>query len=278
MTADLNAWIARHEEAMDHLDPARTRALLAALERPADVAEGDPLPPLFHWLHFWDVRPPSDTGPDGHRKRGGFLPPIDLPRRMWAGGEVTFVAPLRLGEAVRKVSTITAIEEKTGRSGVLVFVTVTHEISGPSGLAIRERQDLVFREPPPRPPPVPAAPTAGPMEPSDWREPTDAGPILLFRYSALTMNSHRIHYDRPYAVEEEGYEGLVVHGPLQATLLAGLAARELPKPLARFDYRGLSAATDTAPIDVCGRRDDAGLELWVEQGGVRTMAARGVSR
>ncbi len=275
MTADLGNWIGRREEASDHLDPARTRALLAALERHNAVDEGEVLPPLFHWLYFWDVRPPSDTGADGHRKRGGFLPPVDPPRRMWAGGEVVFVAPLHLGEPVRKVSTIAAIEQKTGRSGVLVFVTVNHEIFGSGGLAVRERQDLVYREPPPSTMPASAPTPASAPKTSDWCEARETGPVLLFRYSALTMNSHRIHYDRPYAVEEEGYAGLVVHGPLQATLLADLAARQLPAPLVRFEYRGLSAAVDTAPIHVCGRREADGLDLWVEQDGVRTMAAKG---
>jgi 3-methylfumaryl-CoA hydratase len=271
MSVDLKAWIGRQEERCERLEPARTRALLAALEQPADLAEGDVMPVLFHWLHFWDPKPPSETGPDGHPARGGFLPPVTLPRRMWAGGQVEFVQPLRLGQDVRKLSTIDDVQEKSGRTGALIFVTVRHELYGPDGVAIRERQDLVYREAAP----AGAAPAAAPLppaapEPADWREERATGPVLLFRFSALTLNSHRIHYDRPYAIAEEGYEGLVVHGPLQATLMVGLAARKLGAP-ARLDYRAMTPAIDLHPIFVCGRRDGTGADVWVEQHGRRTM-------
>jgi 3-methylfumaryl-CoA hydratase len=270
MSVDLKAWIGRREERRERLEPARTRALLAALEQPADLTDGDVLPPLFHWLHFWDPKPPSQTGPDGHPARGGFLPPVTLPRRMWAGGQVEFVSPLRLGETAQKVSTIDDVQEKTGRTGALIFVTVRHELHGPAGLAIRERQDLVYREPAPAAAPAAAPPPVGEPEPADWREPRDTGPVLLFRYSALTLNSHRIHYDRPYAIAEEGYEGLVVHGPLQATLMTGLAAQRLGAPV-RLDYRAMTPAIDLHSIAVCGRRDGALADIWVEQHGRRTM-------
>ena len=271
MSMDLKAWIGRQEERRERLEPARTRALLAALERPADLAEGEVMPPLFHWLHFWDPKPPSETGPDGHPARGGFLPPVTLPRRMWAGGQVEFFKPLRLGEAVRKVSTIADVQEKTGRTGTLIFVTVRHELSGAEGLAIRERQDLVYREPAPKAAAA-APPPAEPPPTPEWREELQPNPVLLFRYSALTLNSHRIHYDRPYAIEEEGYDGLVVHGPLQATLLMALAARTVGA-VARLDYRAMNPALDLNPLSVCGRRTDDGAEFWTEQLGRRSMAA-----
>jgi 3-methylfumaryl-CoA hydratase len=275
MSVDLKAWIGGQEERRERLEPARTRALLAALERPADLSDGDVMPPLFHWLHFWDPKPPSETGPDGHPARGGFLPPVTLPRRMWAGGQVEFLAPLRLGQEVSKVSTIEDVQEKSGRTGDLIFVTVRHELIGPDGPAIRERQDLVYREPAPKAAAAAAPPPPEPPAAADWREELRPDPVLLFRYSALTLNSHRIHYDRPYALEEEGYEGLVVHGPLQATLMMGLAAREIG-PVARLDYRAMTPALDLAPIAVCGRRHGGEAELWVEQHGRRTMAGQAV--
>jgi len=271
MSVDLSAWIGRQEERRERLEPARSRALLAALERPADLAEGDVMPPLFHWLHFWDPKPPSETGPDGHPARGGFLPPVTLPRRMWAGGQVEFLGPLHIGEEVRKVSTIADVQEKSGRTGSLIFVTVRHELSGSGGLAIRERQDLVYREPAPKAAASAAPPPADDLPPADWREELRPDPVLLFRYSALTLNSHRIHYDRPYAIDEEGYDGLVVHGPLQATLLMSLAARTVGA-VARLDYRAMNPALDLNPLSVCGRRTAEGAEFWTEQLGRRSMA------
>jgi 3-methylfumaryl-CoA hydratase len=187
---------------------------------------------------------------------------------MWAGGRLLFRAPLRLGEAHTRVSTIRSIEKKSGRSGELVFVTVVHEVHGPAGLAIEEEQDLVYREPggatPPRPVEAPADAPAATVA-------TD--PVLLFRYSALTMNSHRIHYDRPYAEREEGYAGLVVHGPLQATLLARLAVQSLSRPLAAFRFRGIAAAIAGEPLHLHAQAEGTPLELWVTQAGHRTMQA-----
>jgi 3-methylfumaryl-CoA hydratase len=271
MSVDLKAWIGRQEERRERIEPARTRALLAALERPADLADGDDMPPLFHWLHFWDPKPPSETGPDGHPARGGFLPPVTLPRRMWAGGQVEFIRPLRLGEEVSKVSTIADVQEKSGRTGALIFVTVRHELSGPEGPAIRERQDLVYREPAPKSATPAAPPAPEDLPAAEWREELRPDPVLLFRYSALTLNSHRIHYDRPYAIEEEGYDGLVVHGPLQATLLMELASRTVGQ-VARLDYRAMNPALDLNPVSVCGRRTPEGAEFWTEQLGRRSMS------
>jgi 3-methylfumaryl-CoA hydratase len=265
------AWIGRRTEAEETLEAARSEALLAAFARPRALRAGEPLPLLAHWLHFWEVLEPARLGPDGHAARGGFLPPVALPRRMWAGGRVRFLQPLRVGQTARKVSTILDVQDKTGRSGPLTFVTVLHEVFGPDGLAVREEHDIVYREPPP-PDRVAAAP--GPAEdegPADFSERILPDPLLLFRYSALTMTGHRIHYDHPYATGAEGYAGLVVHGPLQATLLLHLAARHLGAPITGFAYRGLSPAFDGIPLDLFGRADGT---LWSVQDGRRTTAAR----
>jgi 3-methylfumaryl-CoA hydratase len=267
--SDFSAWIGRTEERSDRLDPARSNALLATLGSESALEQGDPLPPLHHWLHFWDVRRPEETGTDGHPKRGGFLPPVPLPRRMWAGGRLIFRAPLRLGERVQRVSTIRSIEQKSGRSGELVFVTVAHALSGSEGLAIEEEQDLVYREDSSA-----AAPQQAPLQ--ETGNPADSllpDPVLLFRYSALTMNSHRIHYDRPYATEVEHYPGLVVHGPLQATLLAALAERLLEAPLSTFRFRGVAPAFAGERLDLHAAPAADGLDLWTSHGGIRRMTA-----
>lgn len=241
--------------------------LLAALGQQAGLKDGDPLPILHHWLHDWEARTPASTGFDGHSKRGDFLPPVPLPCRMWAGGRLTFHAPLLLGENVRKVSTIKYITAKTGRSGTLVFVTVTHRLHGPSGLAIEEEQDLVYRDIA-----VPAArqPEPAMPEPIEMVMP-DA--VLLFRYSALTMNSHRIHYDHPYAIDTEGYSGLVVQGPLQATLLASLAQREAGRPLRAFGFRGRAPAFADHLLGLHATENEKGFDLSISQKAVRTMSA-----
>ena len=265
---DFSAWIGRSEERQDTLDPARSTVLRAALGDGAESKAGDPLPPLHHWLYFWDARTPDQTGADGHPKRGGFLPPIALPRRMWAGGRLIFRMPLRLGEAVTRKSSVRSIEGKEGRSGPLVFVTVAHELHGPDGVAIEEEQDLVYR-----------GAEAGSQAASSGEPAGEAAdsvfpdPVLLFRYSALTMNSHRIHYDQAYAAQEEGYPALVVQGPLQATLLARLAERQLGAPLSTFRFRGVAPALAGELLGLHAARAQAGLELWAAQGGRRTMTA-----
>jgi 3-methylfumaryl-CoA hydratase len=265
-----DAWIGRSESVSDVIEPARSNALAVALDGEGGRAAGDPLPLLHHWLYFWDVKPPAGLGPDGHPAKGGFLPPVPLPRRMWAGGRLTFLRPLPLGARATRRSTITAVSEKTGRSGSLVFVTVAHEIDAGEGVAIREEQDLVYREAAAAPVPPPAA---APAPDTPWRQDVDPDPVLLFRYSALTMNGHRIHYDRPYATGEEGYPGLVVHGPLQATLLIGLAERHLGAPIAGFDFRGQKPAFAGTPLHVCGAPAEGGAALWTQQGAAETMTA-----
>lgn len=271
MSEDYSAWAGRREDAVDVLEPARTNALAAALGMPS-LAPGDALPLLHHWLYFWDVRPPDGLGFDGHPARGGFLPPVALPRRMWAGGRLRFLASLKIGERVTKASTILKVDAKSGKTGQLVFVTIEHRLSGEAGLAIIEEQDIVYREA------AAAGSITGPagegtVPAALWRREVWPDPVLLFRYSALTMNGHRIHYDRPYAMEEEAYPGLVVHGPLQATLLAGLAAERLAAPITRFEFRGMSPAFDETSLHVCGEQTATGASVWTEQGGVRNMIA-----
>ena len=274
MIDDFSEWIGKSEVQFDTLEPARSHALLSALgDTVTPVSEGK-LPLLHHWLYFWDVRPSADLGADGHPQRGGFLPPVPLPRRMWAGGRIKFIAALRLGERVERKSRILAVEGKRGKSGPLVFVTIRHELVGKNGLAIVEEQDIVFRDAA-----VPGSfirPANPAPKPSQWRREIVPDTVMLFRYSALTMNGHRIHYDRPYAIAEEAYPGLVVHGPLQATLLADFAERKLERPLTRFEYRGLAPAFDQESLGICACMDDDRAELWTEQGGAVCMYATAI--
>lgn len=272
MSDNLSAWIGKREQVVDVLEPSRTNALRAALGETAPLAPGAPLPLLHHWLYFWDVRPPEGLGADGHPARGGFLPSVPLPRRMWAGGRLRFLRDLKVGERVSRTSTILRIEAKSGRSGDLVFVTVQHEIAGEAGAAVIEEQDLVYRDA--AKPGSIAGPTGVASAPTaPWRREVFPDAVLLFRYSALTMNGHRIHYDLPYAMDEEAYPGLVVHGPLQATLLAQLGADKLAGPIASFEFRGMSPSFGGAPLNVCGEATPTGAKLWTEQGGVQNMTA-----
>ncbi len=279
MSSDLDHWrdwIGRAEEVSDTIEPARARAMQAALDDPgAPLGPGDALPPLWHWLYFWDVMPASALGAEGHPARGGFLPPIDLPRRMWAGSRVSFPRPLPVGAAATRRSEIAEVTLKEGRSGPLVFVTIHHRVATSEGVCIEEAQDLVFRgapDPGARPRPGEPAPGA-----AAWRREMAPDPVLLFRYSALTFNGHRIHYDRKFTTEVEGYPGLVVHGPLLATLMVDLARRERPKArVAHFEFRAERPIFDTAPYMVGGApaADGASAEVWVADPGGR-YASRG---
>ncbi|MGH8849465.1 MAG: FAS1-like dehydratase domain-containing protein [Casimicrobiaceae bacterium] len=276
---NLQPWIGRRETATDVITATPYAALSALLDRPVTrPADGTPLPPLWHWLYFLPLHRESDTGPDGHAQRGEFLPPVPLPRRMWAGSEIEFRQPLRVGDAATRVSTIAEISEKTGRSGALVFVRVRHELrrSGAEEVAIAETHDIVYREAP-RPgdaAPPPAAAPAGAV----WERAVVPDAVLLFRYSALTFNGHRIHYDRRYVTATEGYPGLVVHGPLLATLLLDLLREHRPDArVARFRFRAMSPLFDTHPFSICGEpaSDGADVRLWAKdhRGGLAMDAA-----
>jgi 3-methylfumaryl-CoA hydratase len=261
----LRRWIGKTAAAEDRVMPGPAHALAATLDRDLQFAEGDPLPPPWHWLYFVSMSPMAETGPDGHPKRGGFLPPVPLPRRMWAGSRMEFFRPLRVGDTIRRVSEITHVGAKEGRSGPLVFVTVRHEIAGPDGPVLTEEHDIAYRDLPKAGEKAPPARAAPPD--AAWQREIVADPVLLFRYSALTYNSHRIHYDHPYVTAVEGYPGLVVHGPLLATLLLDLLLRNQPQAIiTRFEFRARLPLFDTAPFSVCGRPDPDGgmVNLWAQ--------------
>jgi 3-methylfumaryl-CoA hydratase len=262
-TDTLAAWLGRSEERRDTITATPMAALAATLDRDdAAPAAGTPLPPLWHWLYFLPLQRQSEIGADGHARRGGFLPPVALPRRMWAGGRLAFTQALRVGDAVTRTSRIASIAAKTARSGPLVFVTVEHAIGNGTGAAVREEHDIVYRELPP-PGSAGARASAAPTDETFARA-IVADEVLLFRYSALTFNGHRIHYDRRYVTEVEGYPGLIVHGPLIATLLVDLLRREHPATeLRRFDFKAVSPLFDSQPFTLCGRPDgDRRFALW----------------
>ncbi|MGJ5073514.1 FAS1-like dehydratase domain-containing protein [Bradyrhizobium oligotrophicum] len=256
----LRQWIGRSAEATDLVTPQLTKGLRATLF--LDIGEpttGDIAPYTVHWCLGQPVFPHDQLGPDGHPTRGGFLPPVPLPRRMWAGGEVQFVDPLRVGDVATRVSTITDVTLKSGSTGQLCFVSVEHVVSTPRGVAVRERQDIVYRDMGG----APAAPAKAPPPPvAQHSETRVSDAVLLFRYSALTFNGHRIHYDRDYVTRVEGYPGLIFHGPLQAALLVEFAARLKGKPPARFTYRGVQPLFEGSEFSVNANDKDGGLELW----------------
>lgn len=268
MREDLRAWIGRAEETEDLISAWPVRALQATLDLPdALPRQGDTLPPLWHWLFFLPTVPHSNLGPEGHARLGGFLPPVDLPRRMFAGGRFTFHGPLRIGETAFRKGTVMGIEEKQGRSGRLVFVTIRYEITGGEGLCISEEQDLVYREPPEGP--ESPSPGADPVPLAAWARTIVPDPVMLFRFSALTFNSHRIHYDHPYATAVEGYPDIVVHGPMTAVLLADLARREGPGPLEAFSFRARSPLFARDPFTLSGEPGadrTASLVAWSHDG------------
>jgi 3-methylfumaryl-CoA hydratase len=271
---DLQQWVGRSETRTDTIDARPVALLSATLDRDdPPPCVGDALPPLWHWLYFLPVYRVSEAGPDGHEKRGGFLPPVPLPRRMWAGSRLDWTRPLRIGETVTRVSRIASITSKRGSSGELVFVVVRHELSNAEGFALAEEHDIVYRDLSAGG----AAPAVRVAEAPQWARRITPDDVLLFRYSALTFNSHRIHYDRRYATENEGYPGLVVHGPLLATLLADLPRRHgLGETLRRFEFRARSPLFDVAPFDVCGAADesDGTLSLWAQgENGALAMQA-----
>jgi 3-methylfumaryl-CoA hydratase len=269
----LDDWVGRSQELADHLHPLPVRAFAATLNTVLEPTSGDLLPELWHWFYFLPLVPMAEVGPDGHPKRGGFLPPVPLDRRMWAGGRLVFHGDLRVGEAISQRSEILKVAEKEGKAGRMVFVTVRHEVSSERGLAIEEEQDIVYVAMPEKwvsPPPVPAPAEVG------WSEEVAVNTVLLFRFSALTFNGHRIHYDLPYATGVEKYPGLVVHGPLQAMLLMDAAKRRHPgRRPASFTFRGVRPLFHFESARLVGRADPAGgHDLFTVNGdGAVTMQA-----
>lgn len=266
MSLDIDAlrgWIGRTETISDQASAAPVRALSATLDWPATpTPEGQDILPCWHWLYFLPTHRQSEIGPDGHPRRGGFLPPVPLPRRMWAGSQLQFHSPLKIGQALERRSRIADVRLKEGRTGPLVFVNVDHEILADGELAISERHDIVYRDLA-APGEAAPAPVIAPAD-AQWVRPVQPDDVLLFRYSALTFNGHRIHYDRRYVTEVEGYPGLIVHGPLIATLLLDLLRRECPDArVSHFCFKAVSPLFDIAPFEVCGRQTDARtVQLW----------------
>ncbi len=266
--ADLRSWVGCTEASKDVITPAPLRALSAALDRcDPDPALDAVVPPLWHWLYFLQHPRQGELGVDGHAKRGGFLPPVPLPRRMWAGGRLRWQAenPLLVGDAVSRISRIASVEHKAGRSGDLLFVLIEHKMHNQRGLALTEEHDIVYRAAARRddavPKPIAAEATAA------WQREVVPDPVLLFRYSALTFNGHRIHYDRSYATEVEGYPGLIVHGPLIATLLVDLVRRQRPEArIQSFEFRAVRPTFDLYAFRLNGQLSTDGktVRLWAQ--------------
>ncbi|ESR23374.1 FAS1-like dehydratase domain-containing protein [Lutibaculum baratangense] len=278
MAGRFDDWVGRNETRRDTISADAVARLSATLDRDeAEPVVGEAAPPLGHWLAFLPRERQSLLGEDGHPKRGGFLPPIDhLPRRMWAGSRLTFDGDLPVGRPIDRRSTISSISEKAGRGGDLVFVTVRHEVGEPGGpVLVTDEHDIVYREPPKGPAPEPERRSTG-----EWHRALVPDPVLLFRYSALTFNGHRIHYDGAYVTEVEGYPGLVVHGPLTATLLLDLLRRKMPRARIRsFEFRAVSPLFCGSEMHLNGTPPDANgmAELWATNAQVGlAMTARAV--
>ena len=273
---DLQDWVGRTRSAEGRIEAWPADALNATLDRDdAPLADGDAIPPGWHQIYLHRVAKLGDTAADGHLKRGDFLPPIPLPRRMWAGTQATYHRPLHVGEWMRWDTTVAAVTPKEGRTGKLVFLQIRHEISGEDGPATSEFEDLVYREAvrPGAPPPAPRPAPEGAL----WHRDIHPGAVLLFRFSALTMNSHRIHYDRGYVTETEGYPGLLVHGPLTAVLLLDLFRREMPRAtLGSFDVQAARPLYDIHDFSVEGAPGEDGVSagLWArDHTGALAMSA-----
>jgi 3-methylfumaryl-CoA hydratase len=260
---NLQDWVGKIEEVTDHIYPTPAKALALTLNNADfEFREGVHLPEIWHWLYFLPIVARSEIGIDGHPKRGGFLPPIALERRMWASGQLTFHQDLRIGDEVAKTSEILKVSEKDGKAGKMVFVTVKHSIRSERGVAVEEEQNIVYL-------PMPKIYTSAPPNPAPeelgWKEEYFIDPVLLFRFSALTFNAHRIHYDIHYATEVEKYPGLVVHGPLQALLLLESACKRNPgKKPARYEYRGVRPLFVFDQASIGGQlRTDGGHDLYM---------------
>ncbi len=270
---DWKSWLGKSETNIALID-ARQAELMAATFDMQIPKKGDALPPCWHWAWFNVAKPHSQLGRDGHPKRGGtgLLPPISLPRRMWAGGNIEFLKPILVGTEITKKSTIERIAEKKGNSGALCIVTVLHQLFDGEELCIAEKQNLVFREDPKSDAPK-ISPPAPPQEPQVTRI-ISPDPVTMFRYSALTFNGHRIHYDVDYARDVEGYDGLVFHAPLTATLLLGLAKEIAGKEITTFNYRATSPLFGHEDFTIHGKQDGDKITVWAQTpNGAQAMIA-----
>jgi 3-methylfumaryl-CoA hydratase len=276
----LKEWIGRTETVEDRATRLPVHGYAALRDRPEVPKEGDPIGPMGHWFFFKPVARASEIGPDGHPRRGGFMPPVPLPRRMFGGARTTYHKDLRIGEKMKKVQSITNVDIKDGRTGTLVICTVMNAFHGESGLALEEEHDIVYRDNPPADAKdsrgnsgkTNAAPTD-----HEWIKEIAPDPVMLFRYSAITFNGHRIHYDRKYVTEVEGYPGLIVHGPLTAGLLLDVAVdNNLGRRLAGFRFQARAPLFDVAPFKVAGKPTDDGksVSLWsvTPEGNIGTLA------
>jgi 3-methylfumaryl-CoA hydratase len=268
MTLDvdhLRGWIGRQDSASEVLSPALVRQFNATFDRTSGEDMGDVAPLLIHFCLAQPSVPTAGLGPDGHAARGGFLPPVPLPRRMWAGGAFTFHSDIQVGDEVTRLSTVKDVVLKTGRTGPLCFVTVEHEVTANERPVLTERQDIVYREAPAKVQP-PSKPAADPAPPGERCKRIIPSAAYLFRYSAMTFNGHRIHYDKDYVRDVEGYPGLIVHGPLQATLLCQFAADLKGKRPETFSFRSIGTIFDTDDFTVnASDSEDGSLRLWTAQ-------------
>ena len=265
---DFSNWIGKTEKTTDDVTLAPLNAMAATLDKEAErFRPGDQIPSLWHWAYFLDPAPTTKIAKDGHPKRGGFLPPIPLPRRMWAGSRLHFINPINAGDHLSRKSTIKSISLKEGKSGSLAFVNVLHEISTPSEMVLSEEHDIVYREDHSSKRPGSSANKVAAPVSSNFSTLITPDPVFLFRYSALTFNGHRIHYDREYATQEEGYPGLIVHGPLLATLLIDTFAKHNPSfQIKKFEFRAINPVFDLNPFEVCGMNPngDGQASVWVQ--------------
>jgi 3-methylfumaryl-CoA hydratase len=260
-TEDYAQWIGRTEGIEDDISPAPALAAAATVDDTVtQLGQGTALPPLWHWFYFLPKAPQAMLGSDGHPRRGGFMSPIPYPRRMFAGARLRFHRPLVIGQPARREGVIRNVVQKSGRSGSLAFVTVGYSFRQHGEICIDEEQDIVYREPGP-PVPAPQPIELPPVPEGAWSRSVAPDTRLLFRFSALTFNAHRIHYDRPYAMSEEGYPGLVVQGPLTAILLLELVRHNTARPIAGFSFRGQAPLFDLAPFRLVGMPSDGRVEL-----------------
>ncbi len=266
-------WIDKTTEVEDTIRLQPANFMEATLNRPPKLKEGDNLPPLWHWIYFLEAKPESDLGRDAHPKKGDFLPPIQLPRRMWAGGRFTFYNDLVIGEKAKKITTIRKIVEKEGSAGPLCFITLEHKIYSKDEVSMIEEQDLVYLQDQQGSKSLPLVQNN--IERPDFSQEIHPSEILLFRYSALTFNGHRIHYDLDYARNVEGYNGLVFHGPLTATLLLDLALKEKNQPIKKYSFRGTAPLSNLDCFWIEGKSENDSTILWARRkDGVVAMKAK----